>query len=128
MKLRTLASSLLIAGLLAPGLAAATNGYFTHGYGLKNKGRAGVGTAYAEDTFGGANNPATMVFVGNRIDFGADFLARGAKHPVSAAARSSASTVPPTATAIISSCPNSASTACSIPISRLASPSTATAG
>jgi long-chain fatty acid transport protein len=74
MNLRKLVSSLVIAGVLAPGIAGATNGYFTHGYGLKSKGRAGVGTAYAEDAFGGANNPATMVFVGNRIDFGADLF------------------------------------------------------
>ena len=64
----------IAAGSLAPLIAAATNGYFTHGYGLKNKGRAGVATAFAEDAFGGANNPATMVFVGNRIDFGADLF------------------------------------------------------
>lgn len=65
---------LLAAGCLAPGLATATNGYFQHGYGLKAKGMAGVGTAMAVDTFGGANNPASMVWVGNRIDFGADLF------------------------------------------------------
>ena len=74
MNFRNLVSSLVIAGVLAPGIAGATNGYFTHGYGLKSKGRAGVGTAYAEDTFGGANNPATMVFVGNRVDLGLDLF------------------------------------------------------
>lgn len=69
MKLRKLVLGLLAAGCLAPGLASATNGYFHHGYGLKAKGMAGVGTAMAVDTFGGANNPASMVWVGNRIDF-----------------------------------------------------------
>jgi long-chain fatty acid transport protein len=59
---------------LGPGMAAATNGYFQHGYGLKAKGRAGAGTAMATDTFGGANNPGSMAFVGDRIDFGADLF------------------------------------------------------
>ena len=72
--MRKLVIGLLAAGCLIPDLASATNGYFTHGNGLKAKGRAGVATAFAEDAFGGANNPATMVFVGNRIDFGADLF------------------------------------------------------
>ncbi len=63
-----------IAALAVPFAASATNGYFQHGYGLKAKGMAGVGTAMAVDTFGGANNPASMVWVGNRIDFGADLF------------------------------------------------------
>jgi long-chain fatty acid transport protein len=33
---------------------------------------AGAATAMATDTFGGATNPAKMVWVGNRIDFGLD--------------------------------------------------------
>jgi long-chain fatty acid transport protein len=34
----------------------------------------GAATAMSEDTFGGANNPASMVFVGDRIDFGASLF------------------------------------------------------
>ena len=66
--------------LAMPFAASATNGYFQHGYGLKAKGMAGASTAMAVDTFGGANNPASMVWVGNRIDFGADLFSprRGA--------------------------------------------------
>ena len=56
----------------APAAALATNGYFQHGYGMKAKGMAGAATATAIDTFGGAVNPAKMVWVGDRIDFGAD--------------------------------------------------------
>lgn len=52
--------------------ALATNGYFSHGYGIKAKGMGGVATALAEDSIGGANNPASMVWVGTRIDIGAD--------------------------------------------------------
>ena len=50
----------------------ATNGYFSHGYGLKAKGMGGASTAMTVDTFGGANNPASMVWVGGRLDAGVD--------------------------------------------------------
>jgi long-chain fatty acid transport protein len=58
--------------LLAAGPAWATNGYFSHGYGIKAKGMAGAGTALAQDSLGGANNPASMVWAGNRMDLGGD--------------------------------------------------------
>lgn len=48
----------------------ATNGYFAHGYGTKNKGMAGGGSAYAQDAMIAATNPAAMVTVGNRMDIG----------------------------------------------------------
>jgi len=51
-----------------------TDGYFQHGYGIISKGMAGAGTAVASDTFGGASNPAKMVFVGNRLDVGVDLF------------------------------------------------------
>ena len=60
------------AACLAAGPALATNGYFAHGYGIKAKGMGGVATALAQDSLGGANNPASMVWVGNRVDLGAD--------------------------------------------------------
>ena len=62
------------AAMLASSAAFATNGYFSHGYGMKAKGMAGAATATAQDTFGGAVNPAKMVWVGNRIDFGAELF------------------------------------------------------
>ena len=67
----------LILALAAIGFAAsanATDGYFSHGYGMTAKGMGGAATAMAEDTFGGANNPASMVWVGNRIDLGVDIF------------------------------------------------------
>lgn len=70
MKFQRSALVLALACAMAP--AWATNGYFAHGYGMKAKGMAGASTATASDTFGGANNPASMVWVGNRIDLGAD--------------------------------------------------------
>ena len=65
---------LLVAMALAPFAAQATDGYFSHGYGMKSKGRAGASTAMTDDTFGGANNPATMAFAGNRMDLGIDWF------------------------------------------------------
>lgn len=54
--------------------ASATNGYFSHGYGIIAKGMGGAATAMTQDTFGGANNPASMVWVGNRADVGVDWF------------------------------------------------------
>jgi long-chain fatty acid transport protein len=64
----------VLAVALAPTATHATDGYYANGYGIKAKGRAGSGTALAVDAFGGANNPAAMVFVGDRIDFGVDLF------------------------------------------------------
>jgi len=74
MKLNKLIGILAVAGLAAPGIASATNGYFSHGYGMKAKGMAGASTAMAVDAMGGANNPASMVWVGDRFDLGADWF------------------------------------------------------
>ncbi|HEB55034.1 MAG TPA: long-chain fatty acid transporter [Gammaproteobacteria bacterium] len=57
---------------MAPISAMATNGYFSHGYGMKAKGMGGAGIAYGQDGLAAATNPANMVRVGNRIDFGLD--------------------------------------------------------
>ena len=70
---RGLIAALTTAGAL-PGLAAATDGYFPHGYGLKGKGMGGTAVALAQDAFGGANNPAAMAFAGDRFDIGADWF------------------------------------------------------
>jgi len=74
MKLKNGIKLAVVAACCAPAFAFATNGYFSHGYGMKAKGMAGAATATAEDAFGGAVNPAKMVFVGNRIDFGAELF------------------------------------------------------
>lgn len=87
MKLKKLIGVMAVAGCVLPGAALATNGYFSHGYGLKAKGMGGAATAMTEDTFGGANNPASMVWVGNRLDVGLDWFSpkREAKREGSAA-------------------------------------------
>jgi long-chain fatty acid transport protein len=62
------------AALTVPLAAHATDGYFSHGYGMKAKGRAGVAMAMTDDAFGGANNPATMIWAGRRLDVGLDWF------------------------------------------------------
>ncbi|MBI5449877.1 MAG: outer membrane protein transport protein [Gammaproteobacteria bacterium] len=83
MKSRLVLSLLATAGVIVSGPAAATNGYFSHGYGIKAKGMAGVGIALPQDALAAATNPAGMVLVGDRIDVGADWFApnRGATAP-----------------------------------------------
>ncbi len=66
--------ALAVTACALPIAAFATDGYFSHGYGIKAKGMAGVSTAIASDAFGGANNPASMAFVGNRLDVGVDLF------------------------------------------------------
>ncbi|MDE2092684.1 MAG: outer membrane protein transport protein [Burkholderiales bacterium] len=74
-----------LAALLAAGSALATTGYFSHGYGMKAKGMGGVATALSQDSFGGANNPASMVWAGSRFDIGLDWFS-----PVRSAERTGA--------------------------------------
>ena len=66
--------AVLMAAVAASTSALATDGYFSHGYGMRAKGMGGAATAMAEDSFGGANNPASMVWVGNRLDVGIDWF------------------------------------------------------
>ncbi len=66
--------SVLTAALLSPLMANATNGYFSHGYGIKAKGMGGVGIALPQDSLAAATNPAGMVLVGSRIDAGLDWF------------------------------------------------------
>lgn len=51
--------------------ALATNGYFSHGTGIKNRALAGAGVAFPQDAMANSTNPAGMAFVGNRFDVGA---------------------------------------------------------
>ena len=62
------------AALCAPMAAWATIGYFAHGYGIKSKGMGGSGVAFAQDALAAATNPAGMVLIGNRMDFGAEIF------------------------------------------------------
>lgn len=55
---------------LGTGSAFATNGYFTHGTGTKNKGMAGAGLAMTGDAIAIANNPAAALFATGKLDAG----------------------------------------------------------
>jgi long-chain fatty acid transport protein len=74
MKLKRILGVMAVAGLTVPGMAWATNGYFSHGYGMKAKGMGGVGIALPQDALAAANNPAGMVMVGDRLDVGVDWF------------------------------------------------------
>jgi long-chain fatty acid transport protein len=70
----TTRSKFLLPALVLMGLPAttwATNGYFTHGTSVAEKGLAGAGVAFSQDTLAAANNPAGMVWQGARYDIGA---------------------------------------------------------
>src|SRR5438128_567819 len=70
MKRTILGAGAVLAFLVLPVMASATNGYFTHGYGTEYKGMAGAGVALALDALAGATNPAAIAFVGTRGDVG----------------------------------------------------------
>jgi long-chain fatty acid transport protein len=70
--------SLVLAAAVAAAVAApgafATNGYFSHGYGIKAKSVGGAGIAMPQDALAAATNPAGMALVGNKVDFGLDWF------------------------------------------------------
>lgn len=70
MQLKKLAAVLLVAGVVAPGAAFATDGYFQPGYSVKSVGMGGVGIALPQDALAAAANPAGMALIGNRADLG----------------------------------------------------------
>lgn len=69
-RLRPLAVALILGGSLSS--AFATNGYFSHGYGMKSKGMGGASVAMTDNAFAGANNPAVAAWAGNRVELGVD--------------------------------------------------------
>ncbi|MFZ5906603.1 MAG: OmpP1/FadL family transporter [Nitrospirota bacterium] len=75
-----LASLVLIA--CVAGNAFATNGYFSNGYSLESKSMAGAGVALPQGSLDASSNPASMVFVGKRIDVGFSFFNPNRKYTV----------------------------------------------
>jgi long-chain fatty acid transport protein len=61
---------LLALALLLALPAFATDGYFSTGFGVKQQGQGGAGIAFPQDSIAAATNPAGMVLVGDRFDFG----------------------------------------------------------
>ncbi len=70
---RTLAAMAVSAALVAPA-AHATNGYFKIGYGTKNRGMAGAGIAFSQDSLAPATNPSGIALVGNRMEGGVELF------------------------------------------------------
>ncbi|EXJ15845.1 OmpP1/FadL family transporter [Imhoffiella purpurea] len=70
----SLAAVVAVTGLVLPSSASATNGYFSHGWGIKSKAMAGVAAALPMDTLVSATNPAGMAFVGESFDAGVSFF------------------------------------------------------
>ena len=66
-----LTSTLLLVGIaMSAAQAQATNGYFTHGTGVRAQAVAGVSLALPQDALVAASNPAGTGRVGDRIDAG----------------------------------------------------------
>jgi len=78
MRTRLLPAAAAAAAAFVPLLLAtpahATNGYFSHGYGIKAIGMAGAGIAFPQDAIAAAINPAGMAMIGNRVDFGVNWF------------------------------------------------------
>ena len=66
---------LFATGLALPLPALATDGYFSHGFGVRSQGIAGVGIALPQDGLAAATNPAGTAFVGDRVDLGVTWFA-----------------------------------------------------
>ena len=71
---KKLLATAMLAGLIAPSIAQATNGYFLMGFGTKSRSMGGVGVAEGMDGFAAAYNPATMADIGTRFDMSADIF------------------------------------------------------
>ncbi len=56
--------------LISSQTALATNGYFTHGLGVKNKGMAGAGTALPSEAIATSINPAATIIMADHFEFG----------------------------------------------------------
>ena len=68
--LKTLCTAIAVAGIAAPQLAQATDGYFANGYGMKSNGMGGAAVAVALEPFGGAVNPGAMSFLDSQWQLG----------------------------------------------------------
>ena len=72
--LRTRTLTPLVLMLFASAPALATDGYFSHGYGVKSQGIGGVGIALPLDGLAAATNPAGTAFLQDRFDLGINYF------------------------------------------------------
>jgi long-chain fatty acid transport protein len=73
---------LIVSLIFAVNNAHATNGYFGHGYSIESKALAGAGVALPQGSLDASVNPASMVFVGKRIDLGLSLFNPNRKYNV----------------------------------------------
>ena len=66
---RSVLATSVAASLMMAGAAHATNGYFSHGFGVKDIGMGGSGVALPQSAMTMATNPAGITDVGTRFDF-----------------------------------------------------------
>jgi long-chain fatty acid transport protein len=60
--------------VMLPAAVLATNGYFSHGVGMKAKGMGGAAVALPQDALAVGTNPAGAAYIGNRFDVGVDWF------------------------------------------------------
>jgi len=72
-QIRVLTPAIFLAVLSFANPAAAFNGYFASGIGVRAKAMAGASTAMIGDAFAGANNPAASLFSGNVYEIGLQY-------------------------------------------------------
>jgi long-chain fatty acid transport protein len=72
--MQKLHSSVALTLLLGSVSAFATDGYFSHGYGVKSEGIGGVGIALPQDGLAAAANPAGTAFFPDRLDLGINYF------------------------------------------------------
>ncbi|MFZ6772592.1 OmpP1/FadL family transporter [Undibacterium sp. SXout7W] len=70
MKHSHLTTGIILISTLLSSQSNATDGYFSHGYGVKSQATGGVGIALAQDSLVIASNPAGAVWLDDRLDAG----------------------------------------------------------
>ena len=80
---KQLISTLALTFSLGSSSAFATNGYFTHGYGIAHKGMAGAGLALSEELMSGANNPANLLVERTQFSLGLELFSPDRKYTAS---------------------------------------------
>lgn len=78
-----------------PLASQATNGEFSHGYGVKSNALAGAGVAYPLDTLTTAINPATLAFVKNTGDVGVALFSPNREYTVTGGGFPTPTSFPP---------------------------------
>jgi long-chain fatty acid transport protein len=78
----SLSLCLLCILVFAGSKAFATNGYFSNAYSLESQGLAGSGVALPQGALDASINPATMAFIGSRLDAGITFFNPNRKYTV----------------------------------------------